>query len=189
MRIKEKFGLGVAVLLASLSATVNADVGGYAGVEVGTPVNVFTSSSGLAFKIFGGAKIHEFHISDKMGSIQLAIQGEYVNFGKFTNSWWGFGSDTGTASGIGVDAVGSWMTPVFGGDKLGVIVKVGGAQVKEKWNTGGSLYPLGASFTYTGVSKGVAVEYRIIPALAVTAGSDWYPGGYGLLGISGVFHF
>lgn len=191
LRIK-KLGWGIAVLMAGLSTSASADAGGYAGVGLGKVMSI-TGSSGLAYKLYGGAQVHEFPISAKMGSIKLAIQGEYVNFGSYTNgfSWAGVGwSTTGKASGFGVSALGSWLAPVWGGDKLSVLVRVGGAQVKDTYTTtySGGWITSGSS-THVGVSRGIGAEYHIIPMLGVSLMYDSYPGSFSLTNVSGVFHF
>jgi hypothetical protein len=184
MNIQTKLWLSAAVLLASIPVAGAEGMGAYVGVGVGTETNLWTT--GNSFKVFGGAKVHEFPISPKAGSIQLAVQGEYVNFGKSTD-WLG---NSIKAYSVGVDAVGTWVIPrdmvAWTDEKLGVVVKLGGAHVVENWNWnfGGS-----TTYTYNGLSKGVGVEYRVIPMVGVSAMAEYYPNGYDVIGISGVFHF
>lgn len=184
MRIQAILGLAAAVLLASIPAAEAEGLGGYVGVGVGAETNLWTT--GNSFKVFGGAKIHEFPISPKAGSIQLAVQGEYVDFGSSTD-WLG---NSIKASSLGVDAVGTWVIPrdmvAWTDEKLGVVVKLGGAHVVEKWNY---LFGGSATNTYNGVTKGVGVEYRIIPEVGVSAMAEYYPNGFDVIGVSGIFHF
>lgn len=180
MRSKNIFNLGCAILFAGISATAGAaDLGAYVGAGAGAPVVSYGSSS-FGFKIFGGAKIHEFPIKNA-GAIELAIQGEYVDFG---SSKYAYTDISGSS--VGVDAVGTWVIPRkwagWAEEKLGVVVKLGGSVVTETWNSGNS-------YTYTGVAKGIGAEYRIIPAVGVKLMHEQYPGGYSLISASGVFHF
>ena len=71
---------------------------------LGVP-SVAYGSSGLAVKLFGGSKVHQFDIS-KAGKLDLAIQGEYVDFGNSSamgTSW--------KQSAVAVAGVGSWIIP------------------------------------------------------------------------------
>ncbi len=181
MNIKAILKLVAALLLVHLSAAANAEgLGAYAGFGVGTP-RVVLGSSDLGFKIFGGAKIQDFSISDG-GKIDLAIQGEYVNFGKTT-----YLNTSRTGYALAIDAVANWVIPrkwvSWTDEKLAVIVKLGGAHVAESGNS------LTSSSTTSGLSKGLGVEYRFMPELGVSVMHEQYPAGYELLNIAGVFHF
>ena len=69
MRVKT----GMAMLLAVLPAMAAAEgIGGYVGAGLGVPAVAY-GSSGLAVKIFGGYKVHEFAIP-KAGAVQLAVR-------------------------------------------------------------------------------------------------------------------
>lgn len=168
---------GLAVLMVGLSAPARSEVGGYAGVGLGLP-SVSYGSSSLAYKVFGGYRVHEFNVS-KAGSIQLAVQGEYIDFGQSTSitKW--------SHTGMGVAAVGTWVIPKkwakWADEKVAVIAKVGGASVtaKTSWT----------SYTYTGLAQGIGAEYRMIPMLSVRAMVENYPNGYQVFGVSGVFSF
>lgn len=180
MRTTEIFKFGFAILFASFSTiAVAEDVGAYVGAGAGVPVVAYGSSS-LGFKIFGGGKVHEFPIKNA-GSIELAIQGEYVNFGS-SNYW--ISSISGNS--MGVDAVGTWVIPRkwagWADEKLGVVVKLGGSLVTEKWNSG-------STYTYAGLARGIGAEYRFISAVGVKLMHEQYPNGYSLISASGVFHF
>jgi len=171
-----------AVVFASLfgmSVVANADaVGGYVGGGVGVP-SVAYGSSGLAFKVYGGAKVHEFDIS-KAGKLGLAVQGEYINFGNSSfagNSW--------TQSGIAAAAVASWVIPRkwagWADEKLAVLVKAGVAKVDYGSNA--------VNYTSNGLTQGVGVEYSIAPAFSARAMVEYYPGSYNVFGIAGQFNF
>jgi len=180
MRSRKFLKLGVGILFASISATAGAEgLGAYVGAGVGVPVVAYGSSN-LGHKVFGGAKVHEFPIKNA-GAIELAIQGEYVDFGS-SNYW--FTSVSSTS--MGVDAIGTWVIPKkwagWADNKLAVVVKLGGNIVTEKWNSG-------SSYTYTGLARGVGAEYRVIPAVGVRLMHEQYPSGYSLISASGVFHF
>lgn len=180
MHSKNIYTLGFVMLFAGISATAAAaGVGGYVGAGVGVPVVAYGSSS-FGFKIFGGAKVHEFPIKNA-GAIELAIQGEYVNFGS-SNYW----NTSISGYGMGVDAVGTWVIPGkwagWAEEKLGIVVKLGGSVVTETWNSGNS-------YSYTGVARGIGAEYRFIPAVGVKLMHEQYPNGYSLISASGVFHF
>jgi len=179
MRSKAGMLLGMAVLLAGLPAVAGAkELGGYAGFGLGEPTVAYGSSS-LAYKIFGGFKVHEFDIP-KAGAIQLAVQGEYINFGKSTSIY------SYTNNGLSVSAVGSWVIPEkwagWANEKLAVIVKLGVGRVSTNAS-------YGYSATYTGVTEGIGAEYRVIPSVGVRAMIEYYPNGYEVIGVSGVFHF
>lgn len=176
---KARLLLGSAVLLTVLPPMASAEgVGGYAGAGLGIPTVAY-GSSGLALKIFGGYKVHDFAIP-KAGTIQLAVQGEYIDFGKSTwvSSW--------TNTGISVAAVGSWVIPKkwapWADEKVAVLAKLGGASVTTKSS-------FGTSYTYTGLAEGIGAEYRFIPSVSVRAMVENYPNAYQVYGVSGVFHF
>jgi len=156
------------------------ELGAYAGVGLGEP-SVAYGSSNMAFRILGGYKIHEFPLKNA-GVIELAIQGEYVDFGNSTFT----AATTWTNTGMSLAGIGSWVIPKkwadWADEKLSVIVKVGGARVATKSNWG-------ASFTYTGLTEGVGAEYRFTKPLGVRAMIENYPNGYQILGVSGIFHF
>jgi len=180
MRIMNIFKSAFAVTFAVISTTAGAaGVGGYVGAGAGVPVVAYGTSN-LGFKIFGGAKVHEFPIKNA-GAIELAIQGEYVNFGS-SNYW----NTSISGYGMGVDAVGTWVIPRkwagWAEEKLGVMVKLGGSVVTETWNSGNS-------YTYTGVARGIGAEYRFIPTVGARLMHEQYPNGYSLISASGVFHF
>jgi hypothetical protein len=161
------------------SAAASDSLGAYVGAGVGIPQVVY-GSSGLAFKLFGGAKVHEFDLS-KAGKLDLAIQGEYINFGSSSArgaSW--------TQSGIAVAGVGSWVIPRkwagWADEKVAVLVKVGGSRVSYSSS-------LGPSYTATGVTHGVGADYSFTSQLSARAMAEYYPGSYNVYGISGVFKF
>lgn len=179
MHTKARLLLGSAVLLTVLPSVAGAErIGGYVGAGLGIP-SVAYGSSGLAIKIFGGYGVHDFAIP-KAGAIQLAVQGEYVDFGKSTwvSSW--------TNTGISVAAVGSWVIPKkwagWADEKVAVLAKLGGASVTTKSS-------FGTSYTYTGITEGVGAEYRVIPSVSVRAMVENYPNAYQVYGVSGVFRF
>jgi hypothetical protein len=184
------FRVVVVVLLTVASAAANAEtrktagtnseaLGGYVGAGVGIP-SVAYGSSGLAFKLFGGFKVHEFDIS-KAGKLGLAIQGEYVDFGNSSamgTSW--------KQSAVALAGVGSWVIPrkwaAWADEKVAVLVKVGGSRVAYSSNRG-------SDFTATGVTHGVGADYSFTPQFAARAMVEYYPGSYNVYGISGVFKF
>lgn len=178
MYLKAKFCFSTALLLAGISSVNAEGLGVYAGIGAGAPATILGTSS-LGLKVYGGAKVHEFPIS-QAGSIDLAIQGEYVNFGKTNYSLYSVTSES-----IGVDVVGSWTIPrVWAGwadEKLSVIVKLGTSIVSENWSYGGTS-------TSTGLAKGVGAEYRVLPAVGVNLMHEQFPG-YSLLSASGTYHF
>ena len=178
MNINFKFVL--VALLFGISSTANAEgVGGYIGAGFGVPSVAYGSSS-LAFKMFGGYKVHQFPIPNA-GAIDLAIQGEYVDFGNSSagNSSW-------TNSTIGVAAIGSWIIPKkwagWAEEKIAVIAKAGGASTSTQSNSGNS-------YTYTGLTHGVGAEYRFMPMFAARLMIEQYPGAYTVHSISGMFRF
>lgn len=170
----------VGALLAVVSAAANAETpGAYVGGGVGIPSVAYGSSS-LAVKLFGGANVHQFDIS-KAGNLDLAIQGEYIDFG---NS-----STMGTSwkqSAVAVAAVGSWVIPrkwaAWADEKVAVLVKVGGSRVAYSSNRG-------SDFTATGVTHGIGADYNFTSQFAARAMVEYYPGSYNVYGISGVFRF
>ncbi|MBI5891513.1 MAG: outer membrane beta-barrel protein [Nitrosomonadales bacterium] len=174
------FRVAVVVSLAVASAAANAEVpGAYVGAGVGVP-HVAYGSSGLAFKLFGGAKVHQFDIS-KAGKLDLAIQGEYINFGNSSArgaSW--------KQSGFAVAGVGSWVIPrkwaAWADEKVAVLAKVGGSRVAYSSS-------LGPSYTATGVTHGLGADYSFTPQFSARAMAEYYPGSYNVYGISGVFKF
>ena len=172
----------LAAVLGVFSATANAEVGAYAGVLVGTPSVAYGSSS-MAYKVFGGYKIREFPVKNA-GVIDLAIQGEYINFGNSSFGTWSY-----SHNGLGVAAIGSWVIPEKWADwaqeKVAVIAKAGGARVASKHTTTFSSY----TYNYTGLTYGVGAEYRFTPVLAARASVEFYPNGYDVIGIAGVFKF
>lgn len=167
-------------LLSVFSMMAEAEVlGGYVGGGLGVP-SVAYGSSGLAYKLYGGYKVHAFDIA-KAGKLELAAQGEYVNFGSSSfmgNSW--------TQSGIAAAAVASWVIPRkwagWADEKLAVLVKAGVGKVDYANNAG-------LNYTSTGLTQGVGAEYRIIPAASVRAMVEYYPGSYNVFGVSGQFNF
>jgi hypothetical protein len=182
------FRVFAVALLATASVAAHAEtrkaanselVGGYVGAGLGIP-SVAYGSSGLAFKLFGGFKAHQFDIS-KAGKLDLAIQGEYVNFGNSSamgTSW--------SQSAVALAGVGSWVIPrkwaAWADEKVAVLVKVGGSRVAYSSNHG-------SSFTATGVTHGIGAEYSFTPQFSARAMVEYYPGSYDVYGISGVFKF
>ena len=180
----------VVALLAVASAAAQAEtkkaaasssegLGAYIGAGVGIPSVTYGSSS-LAFKLFGGARVHQFDIG-KAGKLDLAIQGEYVNFGNssaFGTSW--------TQSAVAVAAVGSWVIPrkwaPWADEKVAILAKLGGSRVAYSSNHG-------SSFTATGLTHGVGADYSVTPQFSARAMVEYYPGSYNVYGVSGVFKF
>jgi hypothetical protein len=181
--------VAVVVLLTVVSAAANAEtrktaansdgLGAYVGAGVGIP-HVAYGSSGLAFKLFGGAKVHQFDIS-KAGKLDLAVQGEYINFGSSS-----VGNASWKQSGVAVAAVGSWVIPRkwagWADEKVAVLVKVGGSRVAYSSNRG-------FDYTSTGVTHGIGADYNFTSQFAARAMAEYYPGSYNIYGISGVFKF
>lgn len=166
-------------VLAGSSVAAYAATDGYVGAGVGIP-SVAYGSSGLAVKVFGGYKVHEFAIG-KAGKLDMAIQGEYVDFGNSS-----VGNENWTQSGVAIAAVGSWVIPrkwsEWSNEKLAVLVKLGGARVSYSSNFAGG-------FTATGVTEGVGADYNFTPTFAARAMVEYYPGSYNIYGISGMFRF
>ncbi|MBU1426341.1 MAG: porin family protein [Gammaproteobacteria bacterium] len=174
------FRVVIAALLTVASAAANSEtLGAYVGAGVGIP-HVAYGSSGLAFKLFGGYKVHQFDIS-KAGKLDLAVQGEYINFGNSSvnNTSW-------KQSGVAVAAVGSWVIPKkmapWANEKVAVLAKVGGSRVAYSSNPG-------SSYTATGVTHGIGADYSFTPQFSARAMVEYYPGSYNVYGISGVFKF
>jgi len=172
--------LGLLMLLAGLPALAGAEeLGGYVAVGVGVPSVVYGSSS-LAYKVDAGFQVHEFPIP-KAGSIKLAVQGEYINFGNSSSyiySW--------SQSGMAATAVGRWLIPrnmaPWANEKVVVIAKLGGSTITTSSN-------YGASYTYTGLAQGIGAEYLLTNWAGVRAMVENYSGGFQVIGIAGVFHF
>lgn len=166
-------------LLSGTSAAAYAGTDGYVGAGVGIPSVAYGSSS-LAVKVFGGYKVHEFDLA-KGGKLDLAIQGEYVDFGNSS-----VGNVSWNQSGIAVAAVGSWVIPRkwagWADEKFAVIAKLGGSTVSYSSNNG-------SSFTNTGLTEGLGAEYNFTPAFAARAMVEYYPGSYNIYGVSGMFRF
>lgn len=170
------------MLLVGFSASATAEnVGGYVGVGLGLPTVAYGSSS-VAFKLFGGAKVHTFEIG-QAGKLDLAIEGEYVNFGSSSS-----GGTSWTNSGFGVAGVGLWIIPKrwapWAEEKVAIIAKAGGSRISNSSNNG--YYN---SYTYTGLTTGVGAEYRFAPQAVVRAMVEYYPGAYNVIGISGILKF
>ncbi len=169
-------------LLSGSSVAAYAGTDGYVGAGLGVPSVAYGSSS-LAAKIFGGYKIHEFELGNagSAGKLDLAIQGEYVDFGNSS-----VGSTTWTQTGVAVAAVGSWVIPrkwaEWADEKFAVVAKLGGSQVSYSSNWG-------ASYTDTGLTEGVGAEYNFTQAFTARAMVEYYPGSYNIYGISGMFRF
>lgn len=165
-------------LLGALPAEAE-NLGGYAGAGLGVPA--ISSTSGLAVKIFGGYKLHDFSIG-KAGMLQLYIQGEYVDFGKTT-----VGTTSWADSGMAVAGVGAWVIPrkwaEWTDEKVAVIVKVGGSRVSSK--SSNAVF----SATYTGMTQGAGAEYRLNNSAAARAMIEQYPNGNQLVTVTGVFSF
>lgn len=165
-------------LLSGASVAANAGTDGYVGVGLGIPSVAYGSSS-MAFKVFGGYKIQEFELTNA-GKLDLAIQGEYVDFGNSSAL-----GQTWTQSAVAVAAVASWVIPRkwagWADEKFAVIAKLGGSQVSYSSNW--------ASFTDTGLTEGVGAEYNFTPAFAARAMVEYYPGSYNIYGVSGMFRF
>jgi hypothetical protein len=169
----------VFTVLSGISMMVNAEaLGGYVGGGLGIPSVAYGSSS-LAYKVYGGYKVYTFDIS-KVGKLDLAVQGEYINFGSSSfvgNSW--------TQSGIAAAAVASWVIPRkwagWADEKLAVLVKAGVGKVDYGYS--------GFNNSSTGITQGVGAEYRFIPAASVRATVEYYPGSYNVFGVSGQFNF
>lgn len=183
------FKVAIVALLTVVSVAANAEtrkaaansetLGAYVGVGAGVP-HVVYGSSGLAFKLFGGAKVHQFDIS-KAGKLDLAIQGEYINFGNSSargTSW--------EQSGVAAAAVGSWVIPrkwaAWADEKVAVLAKAGGSRIAYSSSPG-------SSYTVTGVTHGVGADYSFTPQFSARAMAEYYPGSYNVYGISGVFKF
>lgn len=177
------------VFLMFVSASANAEprkaaansgnAGGYIGAGVGIPHVVYGKSS-LAYKLFGGAKVHQFDIA-KAGKLDLAVQGEYINFGNSS-----VGGASWEQSGFAVAAVGSWVIPRkwagWAEEKVAVLVKVGGSRVAYSSSHGND-------YTSTGVTHGIGADYSVTPYFSARAMVEYYPGSYSVYGISGVFKF
>lgn len=172
--------LMAAALLCSISAAASAaGVEGFAGAGVGSPTVAY-GSSGVALKIFGGAQVARFPLP-QAGDLDLAIQGEFVDFGNSS-----VGPVSWSNRGFDVAAIGSWVIPKkwagWADEKVAVIAKLGGARVATSSNSG-------LSYTYTGLTGGLGAEYRFTPVIAVRAMYEYFPSTYDLVGISGVFRF
>lgn len=151
----------------------------YVGAGVGIPSVAYGSSS-LAVKLFGGYKINQFDIKEA-GKLDLAIQGEYIDFGSSSSlgaSW--------TQSGVAVAAVASWVIPrkwaPWADEKVAVLVKAGGARVAYSSNNG-------FDYTATGLTQGIGADYNFNSQFAARAMIEYFPGSYSVHGISGVFRF
>ena len=174
------FRVVVVALLAVVSAAANAETpSAYVGGGVGIPSVAYGSSS-LAVKLFGGANVHQFDIS-KAGKLDLAVQGEYIDFGSSSamgTSW--------TQSAVAVAAVGSWIIPKkwapWADEKVAILVKAGGSRVAYSSNRG-------SSYTATGLTHGIGADYNFTSQFAARAMVEYYPGSYDVYGISGIFRF
>lgn len=170
---------------AALAETKKVATGGsegglaYIGAGVGIPSVAYGSSS-LAVKLFGGYKINQFDIN-QAGKLDLAIQGEYIDFGNSSSlgaSW--------TQSGVAVAAVASWVIPrkwaPWADEKVAVLVKAGGSRVAYSSNRG-------FDYTATGLTQGIGADYNFNSQFAARAMIEYFPGSYSVHGISGVFRF
>jgi hypothetical protein len=184
------FKIVVVALLAVTSTVAQAETkkaataaseGGpaYIGAGLGIPSVAYGSSS-LAVKLFGGYKINQFDIKEA-GKLDLAIQGEYIDFGSSSAhgaSW--------SQSGVAVAAVASWVVPrkwaPWADEKVAVLVKAGGARVAYSSNNG-------FDYTATGLTQGIGADYNFNSQFAVRAMIEYFPGSYSVNGISGVFRF
>lgn len=161
------------------ASNAQSGMGAYVGAGVGVPSVAYGSSS-LAFKLFGGYKVHEFDIG-KAGTLALAAQGEYINFGDSS-----LGNAKWKQSGLAAAAVGSWVIPrkwaPWADEKVAVVAKAGLGRVTYSSNSG-------LSYTSTGLTHGVGADYYFTSNFVARAMIEYFPGSYNVYGISGMYKF
>lgn len=174
--------LTVFVAANALAAGGVADAKGtiHVGVKAG-PSNLTTSPIG--FGVYGGYTLfgpNTFKNNDFFSKVSFAVEGEYVDLGSVT----GYSAST-------MGAVAAATYPI--NDQFSAIAKAGVASVTHKFPSayicGFTICTGTASVTTTGVHGGIAGQYNLTQKIGLRAGYDFYPDGFSMMSVSGVFKF